>query len=200
MKTRNYLIGGTLLAAGTLMAINAMKTTPKGVTPVKPFDIKKYLGKWYEVARMRVLFERHMNHTTAEYSMNEDGSIKVVNRGYDVKKQKWNEITGRAVFAGAEDEACLKVSFFGPMYSGYNVIKLDPEYKYALVAGKNRHYLWLLSREKDVPPHIRKEYLKTALDLGFNISHMVWPEQFEPGEKEPLCDMLEVDLIMELPN
>ena len=119
---------------------------PKGVTAVHPFDKNKYLGKWYEIARLDFKFERNLINTTAQYSINADGTIKVVNRGYDTLKNKWESATGKAKFVKDENVAMLKVSFFGPFYSGYNVIAIDKEYKYALIVGKNLKYLWILSR------------------------------------------------------
>ena len=151
-------------------------TIPKGAVAVRPFDKEKYLGKWYEIARLDFKFERNLNNTTAEYSVNDDGTIKVVNRGYNYKKDKWSEATGKAKFVEGDDIAKLKVSFFGPFYSGYNVIALDPEYKYALVAGKNLKYLWILSRETHIPEGIKKEYLKLADDLGYETSDLLWVE------------------------
>lgn len=151
-------------------------TIPKGAVAVRPFDKEKYLGKWYEIARLDFKFERNLNNTTAEYSVNDDGTIKVVNRGYNYKKDKWSEATGKAKFVEDDDIAKLKVSFFGPFYSGYNVIALDPEYKYALVAGKNLKYLWILSRETSIPEGIKKEYLKLADDLGYETSELLWVE------------------------
>lgn len=187
-KTRNYLIGGTLLAAGTVALLNQLKVTPKGVTPVKPFDAKKYMGKWYEIARMKNMFERHLDFTTAEYTLNSDGSIRVVNSGIDAKTGEEKQVEGKAVFAGDEDEARLKVTFFGPFFSGYNVAKIDPDYKYALVVGKNHHYMWLMSRTNDMPPHIRKEYLQEAMALGYNITNLTWPDQGRmPGGEGDYC-------------
>ena len=77
-------------------------------------------------------------------------------------------------FAGDSNEGKLKVSFFGPFYSGYNIIALDSDYKYALVAGKSLKYLWLLSREKTMPQDVKEEYLKKAKDLGYNTSELIW--------------------------
>jgi len=178
MKTQYYVIGGILLAAaGVVAVLNSRDTIPEGAIPVKPFDVNRYLGKWYEIARMDYQFERNLNNTMAEYSMNEDGSIKVVNSGFNYKKKEYEEATGRAVFAGEPDEAMLKVSFFGPFYSGYNVVAIDPEYKYALVVGKNLNYMWILSRTSTIPEHIKKEYLQKAKDIGYDIFALVWPEQ-----------------------
>lgn len=166
--------GGVALTVAAVLAMKFMRTIPKGVKAVKPFDLSKYLGKWYEIARLDFHFEKHINYATAEYSLNEDGSIKVVNRGYDYKKKEEVESVGKAVLVGEKDEAKLKVSFFGPFYAGYNVISIDNKYKYALVAGRNKDYLWILSREKEVPEKILKAYLEEAESLGFDITKLVW--------------------------
>jgi len=156
--------------------INSCVTIPKGATAVSPFDKEKYLGKWYEIARLDFRFERNLNNTTANYSVNDDGSIKVVNRGYNYVKDEWNEAIGKAKFAGNENVARLKVSFFGPFYAAYNVIALDSEYKYALVAGKNLDYMWILSRETTVSEDVKQDYLKIAGELGYNTSDLIWVE------------------------
>lgn len=151
-------------------------SVPKGVTAVTPFDKERYLGKWYEIARFDFRFERGLNNTTAEYSLNSNGTIKVVNRGYDYEKNRWKESVGKAKFVGDEKVAMLKVSFFGPFYGGYNVIAIDPEYKYALVAGSDVDYLWILSREKTIPAEIKSLYLEKAEKLGFKVSDLLWIE------------------------
>lgn len=150
------------------------KTIPDGATAVKSFDKSKYLGKWYEIARLDFYFERGLNNTTAFYALNEDGSIKVVNRGYDAAKKVWKESVGKAKFVGEENVGMLKVSFFGPFYGGYNVIALDPNYQYALVAGEELDYLWILSRQKTVPDSIKKEYVQIAQKIGFKTNELVW--------------------------
>ncbi|HCO68677.1 MAG TPA: lipocalin [Dysgonomonas sp.] len=174
MDTKKLLIGGGLLLGAAALAYRQLKTIPSGVKAVRPFDVSKFLGEWYEAARFDYLFEKHVDYATAEYSLNDDGSIKVVNRGYNYKKKKQVEAVGRAVFAGDEDEARLKVSFWGPFYSGYNVIAIDDKYKYALVCGRNRHYLWILSRDKNMPDDIAKSYMEKAEQLGFDTSKLIW--------------------------
>lgn len=159
-----------------VLTILSCKTIPENAVAVKPFDLNKYLGKWYEIARLDFRYERNLNNTTANYSVNENGTIKVVNRGYNYVTKEWKEATGKAKFTGSTDEAKLKVSFFGPFYSGYNVIALDTGYKYALVAGKNLKYLWFLSRETTMPENIKQEYLKKASELGYNTSELIWVE------------------------
>ncbi len=159
-----------------LILLSSCAKIPKGAAAVTGFQKEMYLGKWYEIARLDVAFERNLNNTTADYSMNSDGTIRVVNRGYNYVTNEWKEAVGRASFVGDESVARLKVSFFGPFYGGYNVIALDEEYRYALVAGNNLKYLWILSREKIVPDDIRKSYLEIARDIGYNTGDLIWVE------------------------
>jgi apolipoprotein D and lipocalin family protein len=161
------------------IAILAMScaSIPKGAKAIRPFDSTRYLGKWYEIARFDFVFERNLNNTTAEYSINKDGSIRVENNGFNYIKGKWKKAIGKARFKEANTIAELEVSFFGPFYAGYNVIMLDEEYKYALIAGSSLRYLWILSREKTIPDKIKSEYLKAAEELGYKINNLIWVEQ-----------------------
>ncbi|WP_247232962.1 lipocalin family protein [Telluribacter sp. SYSU D00476] len=176
MNKRKLLVGGALLGVVALAMLNSCRTIPKGVTAVQPFDVNRYLGKWYEVARFDYRFERNLNNVTAQYSLNPDGTIKVENRGYNFKEQEWKGTTGKAKFVEDESTGKLKVSFFGPFYSGYNVVEIDPEYRYALVAGKDLDYLWLLSRETTMPEAIKQRYLEKARSIGYDTSKLIWVE------------------------
>lgn len=158
------------------IAFSSCATIPKGAEAVTPFDKTRYLGKWYEIARLDFKYERDLNNTTAEYSLNDDGTIRVNNQGYNYVKEEWSQAIGKAKFAGDENVAMLKVSFFGPFYSGYNVIALDSDYQYALVAGKNLKYLWILARETTIPDEVRERYLKIAQEIGYNTSRLIWVE------------------------
>jgi len=174
MKKKIQALASLTLFSVTLFVINSCSSAPKGIKVVQNFNKEKYLGSWYEIARLDFVFEKNLNNTTAEYSQNKDGSLKVINRGYNFLKNKYVTATGKVKFAGDTNEGKLKVSFFGPFYSGYNIIALDSDYKYALVAGKSVKYLWLLSREKTMPQNIKEAYLKTAKELGYNISQLIW--------------------------
>ena len=174
MKKEILALGSAAILTATLFVINSCSSIPKGATAIQDFKKDKYLGKWYEIARLDFVFEKNLNNTTAEYSLNKDGSIKVVNRGYNFIKSRNVESVGKAKFVNDSNEGKLKVSFFGPFYSGYNIIALDSDYKYALVAGESLKYLWLLSREKTMPNNIKEAYLKTAEDLGYNTSELIW--------------------------
>jgi len=172
MKTRQLVC---LLLIGVIMAgLYSCATIPDGATAVKPFNKERYLGKWYEIARLDFKYERDMNNTTAEYSIYDNGTIKVDNQGYNTKKKEWSQAIGKAKFVGDENIAMLKVSFFGPLYSGYNVIAIDDEYRYALIAGKSLKYLWILSRETSIPPEIKEKYLKIAEEIGYNTDDLLW--------------------------
>jgi len=149
-------------------------TIPKGITAIHQFNKNNYLGKWYEIARLDFKFERNLNNTSAEYSININGTIKVVNKGYNTKTNKWESATGKAKFVRDENVAMLKVSFFGPFYSGYNVIAIDKDYKYALIAGKSLKYLWFLSRETTLPEEVKKNYLELAQSFGYKTNALVW--------------------------
>lgn len=180
MRNKVYLMLG--LAAGaaaafTFFTLSSRVSIPRSAKAVSPFDTKKYLGLWYEIARMDFKFEKGLDHVTATYSLIDDETIRVDNRGYNVKDQEWKQSIGKAKPAGAPSEGRLKVSFFGPFYAGYNVIAIDPEYRYALVAGNNLKYLWLLSREKTMPQEIRESYLKQARALGYDTNQLVWTDQ-----------------------
>jgi len=172
MKTRKLIY---ILLMGVIMnGLYSCATIPNGAVAVKPFDKERYLGKWYEIARIDFKYERDLNNTTAVYSLNDNGTIKVDNQGYNTKKGEWNQAIGKAKFVGEENIAKLKVSFFGPFYSGYNVIAIDDEYRYALIAGKNLKYLWILSRETNIPGEIKDKYLNIAEEIGYNTTDLIW--------------------------
>ena len=166
------LLFGSILVGVALSECGSSK--PPGVTIVQPFDGEKYMGKWYEIARLDHRFERGLTNVTAEYSLNEDGTINVTNRGTDAEKNKQQEVTGKARFVDGADKGQLKVSFFGPFYSGYNVIALDEDYRYSLVTGNDRDYLWLLAREPRIPEEVRSDYLEKANALGYDIGKLIW--------------------------
>jgi apolipoprotein D and lipocalin family protein len=170
MKTFGIL----LLAAVSFVGFTAMRPAPKPkASPVSPFDVKEYTGKWYEIARLDHTFEKNLSNVTATYTLDEDGKIKVVNRGFDEKKKKWKDADGKAKKAGEVNEGRLKVCF-GLCWSQYNVIALDKNYRHALVAGKNTKYLWILSRDKILPESVRKNFIDCANDAGYNTDELIW--------------------------
>ena len=151
--------------------------TPKGIDPVKNFELPRYLGKWYEIARLDHSFERGLNQVTASYSMRDDGGVKVLNRGFNEETQSWKEAEGKAYFVKSPDIGHLKVSFFGPFYGAYIVFKLDQEnYQYAYVSSYNREYLWLLSRTATISEERKQDFIQTVESLGFDKSQLIFVE------------------------
>ncbi len=169
--TKYALISFPFIILGLL---SSCVTVPKGVKPVDSFKVDKYLGKWYEIARLDMRFERNLNNVTAEYSLKKDGTIKVDNQGYDVVKGKWKQSIGKAKFLNDKNQGSLKVSFFGPFYAGYNVVAVDANYQYALVAGSSEKYMWILSRTTTIPDNIKEDYLKIAQSMGYKTDDLVW--------------------------
>lgn len=162
----------------TIFGIFHRAALPEGATPVDDFELDKYLGVWYERARMNFYWENeNLINTSAEYQLNDDGTVKVINRGYDTVKEKWQEFTGKAKFRGDNTMAALDVSFFGPSWAGYNVLSIDQNYNYALVAGRNTDYMWILSRTLDtIPADIKIKYQAMLLKLGYDLDAINWTE------------------------
>lgn len=162
------------LGAATVLAGCSFTKPPDGITPVTPFDLARYEGRWYEAARLDHPFERGMTDVSATYQRLADGSVRVVNRGFDTRKNDWREAVGKAVFTGDVDTASLKVSFFGPFYGGYHVAALDADYQWALVVGPDRGYCWLLSRTKQLAPGVREQLIARAQALGVDTQALIW--------------------------
>jgi apolipoprotein D and lipocalin family protein len=161
-----------------LLILAACQGMPEQIKPVQNFELEKYLGKWYEIARLDHSFERGLDNVTAEYSMREDGGVKVRNRGYSVKEQNWDDAVGKAYFVETKDQGYLKVSFFGPFYGSYVVFGLDQsDYQYAFISGPNHSYLWLLSRTPKLAPEIVDQFLQQAQAAGFDTSALIFVKQ-----------------------
>ncbi len=176
MKLSNKisLISFSLGIFATLFAFRLMSNN---VEVVHNFEPRKYLGTWYEIARLDYKWEKGLDHVTATYTLKEDSTIKVDNKGYHTKKGKWEESIGKAKAVDKVDEGRLKVSFFGPFYSQYNIVALDKDYKYALVIGESSKYTWILSRDKTIPAEIKQQYLNKAKKLGVKTEELVWVDQ-----------------------
>ncbi len=158
---------------------------PDGVVVVEGFELDRYLGRWYEIARLDHRFERGLTSVTATYSRRDDGGVQVVNRGFDEAAGEWQEAVGKAYFVGAEDVGRLKVSFFGPFYGGYNVIALDKAgYRYAMVAGPDRSYLWILAREPALDAATLETLVAEARRLGFPADELIYVDHDRHDEPE----------------
>jgi len=148
---------------------------PRDVKPVDRFNLERYLGTWYEIARLDHSFERGLTRVTAHYSLRDDGGVRVINRGYSPRENKWKEAEGKAYFVGRSDRGYLKVSFFGPFYGSYIVFELDHEnYQYALVCGPDKSYLWLLARKPEIEAGLKDILMEKARALGFDTSKLIY--------------------------
>lgn len=166
-----------LLAVPLLALLAGCVGVPDGIDPVQGFQVERYMGRWYEVARLDHRFERGMEQVTATYALQGDGTVSVLNKGYRADKAEWAEAEGTAKFLGKPDVAALKVSFFGPFYGGYNVVDLDPAYQHALIAGPNRSYLWILSRTQQLPTDVMERLVAKAQSLGYDTSQLIYVKQ-----------------------
>jgi apolipoprotein D and lipocalin family protein len=167
MLMKKILILFVLLATGCV-------SIPDNITPVTSFQIERYLGKWYEIARLDHRFERGLTQISAEYSMRQDGGLKVLNRGYSNEKQEWSEAEGRGYFVQSPNEAYLKVSFFGPFFGSYIVFELDTvNYQYALISGPDKSYFWLLARTPTIDDNLKKKLIAKAAALGFDTTKLI---------------------------
>jgi len=167
----------TFIAIASIFGLTACAETSSAPPVITNFELDKYLGTWYEIARFDHSFERGLSNVTANYSLRPDGNVKVINRGFKAKSDTWSESVGKAKFAGDKSVGRLKVSFFGPFYGAYNIVKLDENYQHALVISSGTDYLWLLSRTKLMPDSIKQQYLDRAIELGFDTQKLIWVKQ-----------------------
>ncbi|WP_336708753.1 MULTISPECIES: outer membrane lipoprotein Blc [unclassified Cedecea] len=169
----------TALAVALFVVSCSSPTPPPSVTVVQNFEAKRFIGNWYEIARMDHSFESGLNQVTATYSFMDDGGLRVINRGFNPDRQMWQQAEGKAYFTGDPSVAALKVSFFGPFYGGYNVIALDKDYRHALVCGPDLSYLWILSRTPTISHDLKQQLLAIAARQGFAVDKLIWVKQ--PG-------------------
>lgn len=167
-----------LLAAAAVLG--GCTGVPAGVEPVRSFDVQRYAGTWYSIHRLDHSFERNLTNVTARYSVRPDGSVEVVNRGFDRTKCAWQEVVGTAKFRGSPDVASLAVTFQWPFAGGYHVFALDPDYRWVMISGPSHGYLWILSREPQLEPGVRDRLVAKAREAGFPTDELQTVEQGAP--------------------
>ena len=145
-------------------------------SPIFTVDLNRYLGTWYEIARMDHVFERGMDNVTAVYTLRDDGMINVVNSGW--KKGRFKQANGKARQPEPlSDPAHLEVSFFLSFFNDYNILMLDPDYKVVLVGSNSPKYLWILARDPKVSDAVLGDFLEEADLRGYDISSLIWVDQ-----------------------
>lgn len=166
---------------GLLSVLAGCTGRPEGVEPVSPFDINRYQGTWYEIMRLDHRFERGLTNVTATYDLRDDGTVGVLNRGFDREGCRWEEAKGVAEFQGERTVASLSVTFFWPFAGGYHVFALDERnYAYALVSGPSHEYLWILARRPELPVEIRDDLVQRARDQGFPVDDLILVDHSQP--------------------
>lgn len=182
----------------TLLLISVLLLTgclgmPESVKPVSGFELKNYLGKWYEIARLDHSFERGLSQVSAEYRLKSDGGVVVINRGFSEADNEWKEAEGKAYFVNEDSEGYLKVSFFGPFYGSYVIFELAQEsldreslaregldrdsYQYAFISGPNSDYLWFLARTASVEPAVIQKFVDMSKARGFKTENLIYVQQ-----------------------
>ena len=160
-----------------LLNLAGCSNIPSGIQAVQGFDVNRYLGKWYEIARLDHSFERGLTDVYTIYTLRKDGGINVLNKGFNNESGKWKQVSGRAYFVKEKTVGRLKVTFFWPFYGGYNVISLDHDnYSYSLVCGPTKSYLWILAREKTLSKSTIDKLVKAAADAGFHTEDLIFVE------------------------
>lgn len=156
---------------------------PSGVEPVRGFDVTRYDGTWYEIMRLDHSFEEGLTNVTATYTLRDDGSVGVLNRGFDPAECDWRDAEGTATFQEETDVASLSVTFFWPFSGGYHIFHLDrAAYRYAIVAGPTRDYLWILARSPDLREDRVEELVAVAAENGFAVDELI-----RVSHEEPVC-------------
>jgi apolipoprotein D and lipocalin family protein len=151
---------------------------PEGLVAIDGFEINRYLGTWYEVARLDHRFERGLEKISANYSLRADGGVNVLNKGWDTQANEYRQALGKAYFVEKTNKGMLEVSFFGPFYGAYNIIDLDKkDYNYAMITGPDRSYFWILSRTKQLPETTMQALLEKAKAFGFDTNQLIFVKQ-----------------------
>ena len=171
---RHFLMSGIISSIAA--ALTGCATT-SDIAAVRGFEPDRYMGTWYEIARLPQYFERDLDEVKAQYTWNDDGTIRVENSG--VRDGERKSATGTAKLKDPDAKPLtgeLRVSFFWPFYSDYRVIELAPDYSYAVVTGGSRDYLWVLARRPSMEKVQLDAILKRAAELGFDIGELEYPK------------------------
>lgn len=179
-RTRHALVAGMLVAG--LSVLPACTGLPSGVTPVAGFEPGRFTGTWYEIMRLDHAFEAGMTNVRATYRLRDDGTVAVFNRAWNPTGCTWETVEGTArLRAGENDVGSFAVTLTSPFPGGLHVLALDREdYRWAMLGGPTRDFLWILSRERTMPREVRVDLMRQARDLGYPVGGLVMVDQTGP--------------------
>lgn len=175
MKMKKEVIAGSVLLGVAGLAALVLKNRDEDLQTVPYVELDKYLGKWYEIAAFPQSFERGCSNTSAHYSLNDDGTIRVVNTC--IKDGKPKVADGKAWVTDKKSNAKLAVQFFWPFTGKYWIIGLAHDYSYALIGHPNRKYLWILGRKPTMDMQTYNYLVTQAADKGFDVRNLIRTSQ-----------------------
>jgi apolipoprotein D and lipocalin family protein len=185
------------IAIALVLALSSLQlaASPSHVEPLTDFKLESYLGTWHEIARIENSIEEGLSNVTASYYLKKNGTIKVINKGFNDEDGEWEEAEGRAYFNSEANIAHLDVTFFWPFYVDYIVFEFeDSENGYAFVTSDSTDYLWLLARKPVVDDTLVERFLMLAEQMEFNTKELIFVSQaryIQQSEKMKLADKLE---------
>lgn len=166
----------SVLFLSLILLFTACSSKNPSLQTVEKVDLQKYLGTWHEIARFEHFFEKDCKNVSANYSIMDEETIKVINKCTKITTNEKKEVIGRA-YTLDESNSKLKVSFFRPFYGDYWVLMLGENYEYAVVGTPSREYLWILAREKVISQKVKNDILQKLPTLGFDTSKLIWTIQ-----------------------
>jgi len=162
-----------LLALFVILVFTGCSQKNAPLPTVNKVELNKYLGTWYEIARYEHFFEKDCKNVSANYSMMDEETIKVINRCTKITTNEKKEAMGRA-YAIDETNSKLKVSFFRPFYGNYWILMLGNDYEYALIGEPSREYLWILARKNSIDETLKNEILSKLPEFGYSEDELIW--------------------------
>ena len=165
------------MTLGILIFLSGCATKPLNINPIQNFDVNKYMGRWYEIARIDSFLKDGMDYVYSDYHLDKDGTISVLSSGLKAGDSTREYVEGEADLAKGRKTGFLEISFIRPFYSDYIVFKVDGDYQYSYVGGSDKNHIWLFSKTPTVPEDIREDFLARANSLGYDVTKLVWVQQ-----------------------
>jgi len=156
----------------TFFCYAAIANETTTLKPIQNFDPDRYMGTWYEIARLDHWFERNQEEVQITYSFDEDGDIRIQTQC--IEEGEPQESNGWAKFTDERSVGSLKISFFRPFYTPYLIFELDKNYQYAFLGSEDKKYLWFLARKKNISKALRNKFLQRTQKLGFKLDTLIW--------------------------